>query len=677
MSERGPIARARRARPWEHGQWALQPQLERSDPRDKALVRWIEEHSAFVLARLRPRRSRLRRFAETVIARGEALVGLSPSGLETAIEDVAQRLRKTPGEEAALIQAFALIREVTGRELGLRHYPSQIMAGRVLHNGDVAQLATGEGKTITGLLPAITSALSGLPVHLVTVNPYLAARDCETLRPVIEAFGLSVGLIDSEMSPDQKRQAYGCDVAFVTNKDLCFDYLRDLQARGSQRSHGRALMARVGQGAARPGTAPMLRGLPFALLDEVDLVLVDEARIPLIISGPRGEAEGEEEFRRALDIAADLRAEDHFRLHPQRRSVELTKAGKARLKSLTQGLPGLWRAERARVERIEQALAALHLYANGHDYVVLEDQTVQIVDAHTGRISPGRSWERGLHQLIELKEGVPLTGGTATAAKITYQRFFRRYMKLAGMTGTAQGLSSEFWRVFGLRICPIPTHRPPRRKDRQPRIYRDAAAKWAAVADRARTVAARGQPVLIGTLSVESSTRIAELLRGAGAQPMVLNALQDAEEAAIIAQAGQAGTITIATSMAGRGTDIALGPGVEALGGLHVIVTEPSESRRVDRQLIGRAGRQGDAGSSEAILSLEDELFRVQAPGLGRAATGSLRALGLRRVAGAPAALLLRGAQSAAEQRNGRLRRATLKSDRDLGTMLGFAGRGE
>jgi preprotein translocase subunit SecA len=307
----------------------------------------------------------------------------------------------------------------------------------------------------------------------------------------------------------------------------------------------------------------------------------------------------------------------------------------------------------------------------------MEDATVQIVDPHTGRVSPGRAWERGLHQLIEMKEGVPLTGRSNTAAKITYQRFFRRYMKLAGMTGTAQGLTTEFWRVFGLRIHRIPTHRPLRRIDSGPRIYADAQDRWNDVVKRALALSTSGVAVLVGTLSVDSSNLVATALRGAGAEPQVLNALQDAEEARIVAGAGAAGALTIATSMAGRGTDISLASASRAQGGLHVIVTEPSESFRVDFQLRGRSGRQGDPGRTETLISFEDTLFVTHVPRLARSLAGMMRALGIRRMGGPAARLVLALAQNAAEGRNARLRKATVKADRDIITMLGFAGRGE
>lgn len=671
-----PFLRARR-RSWEHGQWALKPALERTERRDKTFIRWIEETAAIGIARLRPTRFGLRAFARKVVAQEGVFSDQSNMEIAAEIEQLRASLRSAPDTHAHVVHAFALIREVTFRKLNMRHYPSQIMAGRVLHDGIVAQLATGEGKTITGLLPTITAALSGLPVHVVTVNPYLAARDCETLRPVIETFGLSVGLIDADMSPDEKRSAYACDVVFVTNKDLCFDYLRDIDARGSSHSHARRLLSQIGRSDIAPGPKPMMRGLHFALLDEVDLVLVDEARIPLVISGPRGDVENEADFERALGVAKRLNDRQHFKLLRVRRAAELTQAGKDEVKRITAHDGGLWVAERARVERVEQALAALHIYARDHDYVIAKDDTIQIVDPHTGRISPGRAWERGLHQLIEMKEGVPLTGRSDTSAKITYQRFFRRYMKLAGMTGTAQGLSTEFWRVFGLRIVKIPTHRPIQRRDRPSRLYAQADVRWQDAASCATEVIARGAATLVGTLAVESSELMAEKLQGMGLHPNVLNATQDAEEAAVVAKAGAPGALTIATSMAGRGTDIGLDPAVKEAGGLHVLVTEPSESRRVDLQLMGRAGRQGDPGETQSFLCLEDDLFATYIPRTARALRRIMALLRLRCLVGFPARLVLWSAQAAAERRNARLRRATVKSDRDLLNMLGFAGRSE
>lgn len=666
---------------WAQGDWALCPHAERIEPRPGTWRRVIEGLAAGPMARLGRSRGRLRRFAEAVLALGPGFEAMDEAALRAEAAQIARALRRGAGQaerDAATRRAFALVREVTGRQLGMRHYPVQIMAARVLLDGGVAELATGEGKTITGLLAAVTSALAGLPAHVITVNHYLAERDAAQLAPVIEFCGLTVGVITAEMPPPEKARAYRADVVFVTNKDLGFDYLRDTIALGPTRSRARTLLGRLGArgGAAGGGGQTVMQGLPFAILDEADLVLADEARIPLVISAPRGAAEDGTDFQRALDLARALRRDQDFRIDARARAAELTAAGRERAAGISADWGGLWRARRGREERVEQALAALYIYHRGQHYVVLDGE-VQIVDENTGRISPGRAWERGLHQMIEMKEGVALSGRSETSARITYQRLFRRYLRLSGMTGTARGLETELWRVYGLRLQRIPTHHPPRRRDARPVLCVDAETRAQAVAARAAELTGQGRAVLIGTRSVASSEDLAARLAARGQAAEVINALNDAQEAAIVAQAGGVGRLTIATNMAGRGTDIKPAPEVEAGGGLHVIVAEPNDSPRSDRQLIGRAGRQGDRGSSETFACPEDELFRAFLPGPVRMIQRVMRRAGVTRLGGPLPGLLIAWAQARAEGRAARLRAATLKSDRTLAGLLGFAGRSE
>ncbi|MBD3785728.1 MAG: hypothetical protein IE922_01985 [Sphingomonadales bacterium] len=663
---------------WAGGDWVLAPHAERIEPRPGTLRRVIEGLAAAPMARIGRSQRRLRRFAAAVLAEGAAFEAMDEAALRAEAPRLAAALRRggsARATEAATCRAFALVREVTGRRLGMRHYPVQIMAARVLLDGGMAELATGEGKTITGLLAAVTSALAGLPAHVITVNHYLAERDAAQLGPVIEFCGLTVGVITADMPPPAKTRAYRADVVFVTNKDLGFDYLRDTIALGPTRSRARTLiggLARRGGGAAQT----VMQGLPLAILDEADLVLADEARIPLVISAPRGAAEDGADFVRALDLGRALVEGRDFRIDRRARSAELTAAGRVRAAEISADWGGLWRARRGREERAEQALAALHLYHRGQQYVLLEGE-IQIVDENTGRISPGRAWERGLHQMIETKEGATLSGRSETSARITYQRLFRRYLRLSGMTGTARGLETEMWRVYGLRLMRIPTHNPPRRRDAAPVLWVDAEARAQAVAARAAQLTAAGRAVLIGTRSVASSEDLAARLAARDQPAQVINALNDAAEAAIVAEAGGAGRLTIATNMAGRGTDIKPAPSVLAGGGLHVIVAEPNDSPRSDRQLIGRAGRQGDPGSSETFACPEDELFRAYLPGPARFVQRAMRGAGVTRLGGPLPRLMIALAQARAEGRAARLRAATLKSDRTLAGLLGFAGRSE
>jgi preprotein translocase subunit SecA len=527
----------------------------------------------------------------------------------------------------------------------------------------MVEMATGEGKTLTATPAAIVAALAGQPVHVVTVNDYLAARDAEETRELYAFFGLTVGVVQTEMDPADRAAAYACDIAYVSNANLTFDYLRDRIALARRRSRARRRTQEVLSGrSARPLT---LRGLAFAIVDEADSVLVDEARTPLILSSTADDPEAEATYAIALALARDLHTPRDFTIDRMNRQITLTDAGKTRLGQLAQGQQGLWRIRRAREELARQALSALHLFELGRDYVIL-DGKIQIVDEFTGRVMPDRSWQGGLHQMIEAKERQEVTGRKETLARITYQRFFRRYLRLSGMTGTGMELASEFRDTFDLRTVRIPRHRPLGRRDLGTRVLRDEAAKWAALARRTEELHARGQPVLIGTRSVEASERASEALRARGVPHWVLNAKQDAAEAEVVAAAGQRGAVTVATNMAGRGTDIRLGDGVAELGGLHVILTEFHESRRVDRQLFGRTGRQGAPGSCEALVSLEDDLFHRFAP----------RLLGLVRLAPLPpfCALLRKAAQARAEAEHATTRREQTKLDRDLERALAFTG---
>ncbi len=564
-----------------------------------------------------------------------------------------------------LPRAFALTHVAVERHLGLRYHPVQLAGGRALTGRRLVEMATGEGKTITAALPAVAAALAGQPVHVVTVNDYLAERDAARLTPVYAALGLTVGLVKQGDAPDARARAYAADITYVTNKELVFDYLKDRIATAAARGEARHRIAAL-FGAAGRGT--LLRGLHVAIVDEADSVLIDEARTPLIISAERRDAALEETAVRALDIARGLAEGTDWHLDVSSRSVVLLPPGQAAIAARADALTGIFRATKAREQLVTQALTALRTLERDRHYI-LADGKVQIVDEYTGRVMPDRSWEQGLHQLVEAKEGVALTGGRETLARITYQRFFNRYLQLSGMTGTAREVAGELGAVYGLGVLRLPTNRPSRRRDLGRRILPDADAKWAAVSARAAEFAGGGRPLLIGTQSVEASETLSRALSARGLDHVVLNARQDAEEAAIIARAGEAGRITVATNMAGRGTDIELGPGVAAAGGLHVILTAYHDSGRIDRQLIGRAARQGDPGSAETIVALDDEVFQRYAP--------RLAALVAR---GGPLARLfwtvLPGrAQAAASRGHARQRRQQLLADERFDNQMGFAGK--
>lgn len=571
-----------------------------------------------------------------------------------------------------LASVLALVREGASRTLRLSAYPEQLTGAAALLHGMCAEMATGEGKTLTAAIAATCAALAGRPVHVITVNDYLARRDADFARPLIAFFGLAVGCTQQGQDGAARRAAYACNVTWCTNKDLVFDHLRDGISAGSGRSPRRSRVQSLlaGQGAA---AGPMLADLAFAIIDEADSVLVDEARTPLIISGEQDTIDPQV-YRQALEIAGGLEPGLHCLVDTAARRVDLTEEGREALAELAAScrLEGLWRSERAREHLCLQALTALHLHRRDRDYIV-RDGKVQIVDEFTGRVLVDRSWEKGLHQMVEAKESLAVTPQRVPVARMTYQAFFTRYERLAGMSGTAHEVAGELWAVYGLPVVRIPTHRPVRRHHFGYRVFVHPGDRLAALSERCIQMRENGRAVLIGTRSVAMSETIAAHLAASGIQARVLNARQDREEAAIVAAAGQAQCITVATNMAGRGTDIALNDAVRSAGGLHVILTELHESARIDRQLFGRCARQGDPGSCESMACLQDDLF-VQ---FGR---GRLLAACRRKAPGAlvPAALakwLSMRTQRRAQGMQAAQRLQVMRDDRKLQQMMAFAGR--
>jgi preprotein translocase subunit SecA len=620
------------------------------------------------------RHSRMHRIVEDVAAVSGDLGSLSDEELRWQVDALRPLLRSKGFRRDLVARAFALIREVAGRRTGMRPFDVQLMGGWTLLQGMVSEMGTGEGKTLTATLPACTVALAGIPVHVITVNDYLARRDASWMKPVYESLGLRVGVVTGDVGPDRRREAYAADVTYCTNKELVFDYLRDRLELGRRPAPIRMRVERLA-GDESPLDRLRLRGLFFGLVDEADSVLIDEARTPLIISG-RGDNSYEAEiYRQAIALSEALESDRDYVVDFPRRQVRLTDEGRERLAPLGEEAGGIWTGTMRREELIHKALTARHLFHRDKQYVV-RDGRIGIVDEYTGRVMPGRSWEGGLHQMIETKECCDVTTQTEILARISYQRFFRRYLALAGMTGTAREAAAELWSVYRLRVARVPTHRPTRRVLLAPRIHRDADAKWDAVVDRVQGLHERGRPVLIGTRTVADSEILADRMRAASLECRVLNALQDRDEAEIIAEAGLHGRITVATNMAGRGTDIKLGPGVEELGGLHVIATEFHDAGRIDRQLFGRCGRQGDPGSAESIVSLEDELLDAHPTRLfGFLGPSRIDPRG--RLGRWLARRLFRRTQRAAERRNRRIRRELLRIDETTDRALAFSGAGE
>lgn len=575
------------------------------------------------------------------------------------------------GDPARLRHAaplFALVREVTFRKLGIRHYPKQLRGGFIMMRGQLAEMQTGEGKTLTATLTASAMALSGRPVHVVTVNDYLAARDAEEMTPIYEGLGLTVGLVKEGMSPADRRRAYAADVTYCTNKELAFDFLKDRidPSAGTGRLTRRVRAIHAGSGTAAAGGGGMMRGLAFALIDEADSVLIDEARTPLILSGEGPPQYNPDLLLKAEQLTWRLGAGD-FRINSKERRITLTASGVKRLEEAR--VDGLLANRAAREDLVIKALSARHLFLRDEHYLVSEGKVV-IIDEYTGRVMADRFWVEGLHQLIEQKEGLEPSKGRITLARTTYQRFFRRYDRVAGMSGTIREVAPELWRTYDLAVATVPTHRKVQRKIKPARIFASDAEKWTAIAKETAKLNAASTPVLIGTRTVAVSARASDVLSTAGLPHAVLSAQHSAEEAQVIGQAGRARQITVATNMAGRGADIGLDQESRAAHGLHVIMSEPHDSIRIDRQLAGRAGRQGDPGQFQPFLALDDPLLEHYGTGwIIRAA------IWFRPLRAQLGRLAFRRAQSRAEALHMQMRRDLLKQDEVLSDAISFSGK--
>lgn len=518
----------------------------------------------------------------------DGLKKLSDSSLANKTNEFKARLAKGETLDDILPEAFAVIREASRRVLGMRHFDTQLIGGIILHRGNIAEMCTGEGKTLVATAPVYLNALDGKGVHVITVNDYLAKRDSEWMGQVYKFLGLSVGLIIHDLDFNQRKIAYNSDITYGTNNEFGFDYLRD------------NMVTSLDQMVQRP--------LHYCLIDEVDSILIDEARTPLIISGPGQKST--DAYYTVAKLVPQLKKEEDYTIDEKQKTVAPTEAGVAKMEKLLH-VENLYDAENLELNHLfTQALRAQTMMTRDKDYVV-KDGEVVIVDEFTGRLMYGRRYSDGLHQAIEAKEGLEVQRESQTLATITFQNYFRMYDKLAGMTGTAKTEEQEFIKIYGLPVLQVPTNKPIQRKDLQDVIFKNKRGKYKAVVREVERRHATGQPMLIGTTSIEQSEELSHMLDQANIPHSVLNAKYHEREAAIVALAGQKGAVTIATNMAGRGTDISLGEGVAELGGLAIIGTERHESRRIDNQLRGRAGRQGDPGSSQFFLSLEDDLLRI------------------------------------------------------------------
>lgn len=563
---------------------------------------------------------------------------------------------------------LAIVRELAWRRIGLEPYPVQLLGALALRRGLLAEMATGEGKTLTAVLAGILAGWAGKPCHIVTVNDYLAARDADWYRELYQAAGLRVAAVTGPMEPAERRQAYAADIVYITSKELLADYLRDRMVIGAlpegERRHllqalrwGRGLLERI-----------VMRGIHTAIVDEVDSVLIDEAATPLILSTPSPNPMLETACKVSVAQADLMVAGEDYEVDERYREVRLLSTGRSRLAASAAELPGIWRGRDRREELARQALTARHFYERDREYIIDEGKIV-IVDPGTGRAMPGRTWRQGLHQMIEAREGVGLTPSNDTAARLSFQRFFRLFHRLSGMTGTAYESADEFWHIYGLTTVRVPTHRPVCRELWAPRYFRSLEEKWQAVAEEALRLLRSGRPVLIGARTVEETRILSKLLEASGVDFQLLNAVDHEAEAQKITRAGRMGQITVATNMAGRGTDIRLADGVAELGGLHVLSTQRNESGRVDRQMFGRCARQGDPGTGQVFASLEDYLPRQYiSPSKGASLATALAAdPGSKRVTAA-----LDRAQKRAERDAAKRREQVLEHDIWIDESLGF-----
>lgn len=552
------------------------------------------------------------RLLEPIELEARELLALADDQLLKASLALRYRIHAGESESSLLPAAFALVREAARRRLGMEHFPVQLLGGMALWEWGVAVMQTGEGKTLTATLPLYLAALAGRGSHLATANDYLALRDAESMRPLFELLGLSIGVVTSSSERSARRAAYACDITYTTARELGFDFLRD---RLQQRERESLTTANTGSGWLlgdwTATSSVVQRGLNFCLVDEADSILIDEARTPLVLSytSPEQLSKRAELYRWAAAAAKAFAAEEHYQIEQQPPRVRLSHAGRELARKLDR--PGLLSGYLAADlhEQIERALLVQNFYVRDRQYLVRDGQVV-IVDEYTGRLAEGRRWRAGLHQAIEAGEGLEISSESGTAARVTVQDLFRKYSKLAGMTGTIARSAAELERIYELRVAEIPTNRPPRRTAWPTIVVATEAAKWEAIVREVAEVHASGRPVLIGTRSIDKSERLSALLTAQRIEHAVLNARDLSREAEIIANAGRVGRVTVATNLAGRGTDIRLDEATYTAGGLHVIGSELHESARIDRQLVGRCGRQGDPGSYRFFYSLDDEILK-------------------------------------------------------------------
>ena len=612
-------------------------------------------------------RHRILKMAKKIDLRGKDFAPLSESKLKDRLAEISEKFKR-PVDKAALIEAFALVQESVVRTLGYRPYVEQLAGALALYNGFIAEMSTGEGKTVTAAMCAVVRGWSRRPCHVITANDYLASRDAQIMECLYRFCGVSVGCVTGSMKPPERRQGYACDVTYSTAKEVLADFLRDRIAMGDDQHFSRRVLAGFSQQGPSVADRIVQRGIYSAIVDEADNVLIDEAVTPLIISREKENAGFNESCRIAYALSQKLQRDVDYAVDIRFRTVRFLVDMDERLESLQSVGDGFCKASFLK-DLVRQALVARELFICGRQYLVEEGKVV-IVDESTGRKMPMRSWNGGLHQMIELKEGLELSGLKETEARMSFQRFFRLYKNFSGMTGTGKEAAGEFWTIYGAPVLCIPNHRKNKRKISHLKAFTSKKSKRAAIVNEVVKMHESGRPVLIGTKDIDESEILGEELARRGLECRSINAVRSEEEAAIIADAGKFGAITVATNMAGRGTDIKIKDNVRRIGGLHVIATECNASSRIDRQLFGRSARQGDPGSASHYASFEDDVLRRNLPG---PLSSFFRRMGFLPVVPSIAVMW---AQHSAGSKAMKSRISVQRTDTWLEDSLGFSGNG-
>ena len=633
------------------------------DPAIDSVATWIAARLSVAATDLRS--GKARRIGEAATTRAEKLAALSAEALTDLRLRAAVALRSGGMSDSNIVEALAIAREFIRRTLQLEPYPQQMACAGALTRGCVAEMDTGEGKTIAAFLAAAVFGLAGRCVHIVTSNDYLANRDAEQVRPALEALGLTVGVVTGSVPVSPRRTAYAADVVYVSSKEVCFDYLRDGLAR-TFLTGSSTLATKLGRllgAAARDDAQPLQRVLDVAIIDEIDSVLIDEATTPLLISANRNGDISEQTARQALEMAAALEFGSDFTVDPHGLMPMLTLRGERRLEKQAAALTGPWRVRLIRNELLRAAVAAIHTLKRDHHYLV-RDGKIVLIDQQNGRTMPDRHLNQSLSLMVEVKEGCAMSGERKSLASISFQRFFRNYSTICGLSGTVREVADELHAVYGLRMNRVERRLPLRRSSARPRVFADRTQLWSSAAEMAEQLQARGQPVLVAVRSVSEAHRASAALEARGVIHRVLSAAQDEAEAEIISGAGARGTVTVVTNMAGRGTDIRLGSSVAELGGLVVLVCERNESRRVDRQLMGRCARQGDPGLVAEFISQQDTILQLLGPLWNKVVLVWPRLTGL----------AITRAQYLSESRSRHGRLQLLRRDKQLARVMAFAG---